>query len=127
MKTTACCADKARVAAYVAGILGSFLVFAGLVWVMRHYTQPVSVNQTKVADRYKNLQELNAANADLLNNYAWQDQAKGLVRLPIARSMELTVQEWQDDPAVARSNLIARIEKATAPPPKAPEKPSEFE
>ncbi|MBI4325671.1 MAG: hypothetical protein HY674_10460 [Chloroflexi bacterium] len=126
MKAPACCADKARVAAYAAGILGSFLVFAGLVWVMRHYTRPVPVNQTKVAERYKNLQELNAANADLLNNYAWQDQAKGFVRLPIARSMELTVQEWKD-PAAARSNLIARIEKAAAPPPKAPEKPSEFE
>ncbi|MEK7685995.1 MAG: hypothetical protein AAB466_11290 [Verrucomicrobiota bacterium] len=126
MKATICCADKARVAAYVAGILGSFLVFAGLVWVMRHYTQPVPVNQTKVADRYRNLQELNAANADVLHNYGWQDQTKGLVRLPIARSMELTVQEWKD-PAAARSNLIARIEKATALPPKAPEKPSEFE
>lgn len=126
MKLNACCADKARVAAYVAGILGSFLVFAGLVWVMRHYTQPAPVNQTKVTERYKNLQELNAANADLLNNYAWQDQAKGFVRLPIARSIELTAQEWKD-PAAARSNLIARIEKATALPPKAPEKPSEFE
>jgi hypothetical protein len=37
--------------------------------------------------------------------------------------MEITLQEWQN-PQAARSNLMARVEKATA---KAPEKPSQFE
>ena len=57
---------------------------------------------------------------------AWADQTKGLVRLPIAEALKITRREWQN-PAQARSNLIARVEKATALPPKAPEKPSEFE
>ena len=70
--------------------------------------------------------ELRAAEVDALNNPGWIDQAKGVVRLPIAEALKLTEREWLD-PAAARSNLIARVEKATALPPKAPEKPSAFE
>lgn len=126
LKTDSCCAEKGRCTAYVLGILGTFLLMAGLVWLMRHYTQPPPIDQARNAERLKFYAEMKAANAEALNNYAWQDQAKGLVRLPVARAMELTLKEWQN-PAAARSNLIARVEKATAPAPKAPEKPSEFE
>jgi len=48
------------------------------------------------------------------------------VRLPIAEAKKLALRDWQN-PAAARSNLIARVEKATAAPPKAPEKPNPFE
>jgi hypothetical protein len=125
LKTDSCC-EKGRCTAYVLGILGTFLLMAGLVWLMRHYTQPAPLDADRTAERIKNLKEMRAANEEALNNYAWQDQAKGLVRLPVARAMDITLQEWQN-PAAARSNLIARMEKATAPAPKAPEKPSEFE
>ena len=84
------------------------------------------VAQERVDLRRKALAEVNAANAVILNNYAEVDKAKGLWRVPIARALEVTLQEWQD-PAAARSNLIARAEKAAAAPPKPPEKPSEFE
>ena len=67
-----------------------------------------------------------AASADALNNYGWQDQAKKLIRLPITNAMQLTIREYQD-PAAARSNLIARADKAFAPPPKVPEKPNVYE
>jgi hypothetical protein len=40
--------------------------------------------------------------------------------------MKLALRDWQN-PAAARSNLIARVEKATAVPPPAPAKPSQFE
>ena len=61
-----------------------------------------------------------------MNNVGWVDQAKGVVRLPIADAVKLAEQQWQN-PAKARADLIARVEKATALPPKAPEKPSQFE
>ena len=110
----------------VIGILGSFLIVAALVWAMRHYTQPPPLGEDRVAVRKKALAELRAAEAEGLNTYGWVDQAKGVVRLPIAEAMKLTLREWQN-PAAARSNLIAREEKATAAPPKAPEKPNPFE
>ena len=126
IKTETGCAKKSCCTAYVLSILGTFLVMAALVWLMRHYTQPAPLGADRAAERIKNLKEMRAANEEALNNYAWQDPAKGLVRLPIARAMEITLQEWQN-PAAARSNLIARMEKAIAPAPKPPEQPSPFE
>ena len=111
---------------YLVGILGAFLIVAALVWYAQRYTRPQPLGEDRVAARKKALAELRAAEANELENYGWVDQAKGVVRLPIAAAMQLTLREWQD-PAVARSNLVARVAKATAAPPAAPAKPSEFE
>ena len=102
------------------------LIFAGLVWKMRQYTTPPPLGAQRAAERAKALAELRAAETEALNNVGWIDPTKGLVRLPIADALKLAEREWQN-PAQARSNLIARVEKATALPPKAPEKPSAFE
>jgi hypothetical protein len=113
----------------VLAIAGTFLIVAALVGIMRKYTQPAPLGAARIQERKKDLAEIQAANAEALNNYGWQDQAKGLVRLKIAEAMRLTVQEYQI-PAAARSNLIARADKAFAPPPpapKVPEKPNPFE
>ena len=118
--------DAARLTAYAVGILGTFLIVAMLVLAMRHYTQPAPVGAKRVEERYKFLQDQRAADAKAINEYDWVDKDKGIVRLPIQRVVELTLQEWQN-PAAARSNLISRVEKATAAPPKAPEKPNIYE
>jgi hypothetical protein len=102
------------------------LIFAALVWKTRQYTTPAPLNAGRAAERAQALMELRAAETDALNNVGWVDQAKGVVRLPIADAMKLVEHEWQN-PAKARADLIARVEKATALPPKAPEKPSAFE
>jgi hypothetical protein len=102
------------------------LIFAGLVWKMREYTTPTPLGAQRAAERAKALAELRAAETDALNNVGWVDPAKGLVRLPITYTMGLVEIKWQN-PAKARADLIARVEKATALPPKAPEKPSAFE
>jgi hypothetical protein len=112
--------------AYVIGFLGCFLIVAALAWAMLHYSQPAPLGEDRIAVRKKALAELRQAEADELNNYGWVDQAKGVVRLPIAEAKKMALRNWQN-PAAARSNLIARVEKATAAPPKAPEKPSPFE
>jgi hypothetical protein len=112
--------------AYLAGILGSLLIVAALVWAMQRYTQPPSLGEDRAAVRKKALADLRAAEASELESYGWVDQTKGVVRLPIAEAMKLALRDWQN-PAAARSNLIARVEKATAVPPPAPAKPSQFE
>ena len=112
--------------AYVIGILGSLLIVAALVWAMQRYTQPPPLGEDRVAVRKKALADLRAAEASELNSYGWVDQSKGVVRLPINEAMKLTLRGWEN-PVAARSNLIARVEKATAVPPAAPAKPSAFE
>jgi len=111
---------------YLIAVLGSFLIVAALAWAIHRYTQPPPLGEDRAAVRAKALAELRAAEKEALENVGWIDQSKGLVRLPIEDAMALVLREWQN-PSAARSNLIARVEKATAPPPKVPEKPSIFE
>jgi hypothetical protein len=114
---------KCGTCVYIVAVLGAFLIVAGLVAIMRHYTRPIPLGQDRAAFRAKTLKELQASNADVLDNpnYAWQDPVKGIVRMPIKRAMELSLQLWQN-PAAARASLTARVEKATAVP-----KPMSFE
>jgi hypothetical protein len=111
---------------YLFAVGGAFLIVALLVWAMRHYTTPPPLAAQRAAEREKNLADLRAAEAVALNSYGWIDQGKGVVRLTVDRAVELTAAAGAD-PAAFRKDLIARVEKATAVPPKAPEKPSAFE
>jgi hypothetical protein len=107
----------------VAGILGSFLIVGALAWAIYRYAQPAPLGEDRAAVRAKALAELRAAETEALEHPAWIDESKGLVRLRIDDAMNIVLREWQNPPA-ARSNLIARVEKATFVP---PPKPSAFE
>ena len=117
---------KTSLALYGIAIFGSFLILAGLVWEMRRASAPAPLGQDRIKERKKNLAEIRAAEAEGLSTYAWVDKGKGIARLPIARALEITLQEYQN-PSAARSNRIARAEKAAAAAPKAPEKPNQYE
>ena len=112
--------------AYAVAIVGTFLIVAALVSVMRKHSQPPPIDAKRIAERSKALADLRAEEAVALNTPDWIDQAKGIVRLPITNAMEMVLRDWQN-PAAAKSNLVARVEKATFVPPPPPQKPSEFE
>lgn len=125
--------NRVGVTIYVVAVLGCFLIVAGLIWATRHYTQPEPLGEARIQERHKNLAELRQTEAKLLTEYDWRDKSREIVRLPVittdgrpGRAIELTVQEWQN-PLAARSNLIVRVTKATAPAPKAPEQPNKYE
>jgi hypothetical protein len=103
----------------VVAILVIFFLMSGAIWLMYHYTQPGPVEETRWAERAKNLADLKAKNQELLETYGWVSKERGVVRLPIARAMELTVKEWQN-PAAGREGLVARMEKALPPLPPTP-------
>jgi hypothetical protein len=114
-------------AVYFIAVLGVFLIAGGLAWFLAYRTRPAPLNQARVEERLKNLHDINAAAAQALDTFGWQDQAKGLVRLSITSAMDLVIREWKD-PAVGRSNLLARVERANPPPPPPePQQPSIFE
>jgi hypothetical protein len=110
--------------AYAVGILGAFLIVAALVVVMQHYTKPAPIDEGRAAARAKALAELRAAESEAMRTPGWIDQAKGVARLRVEDAMKIVEREWGKDPGAARSNLIARVVKATAVP---PPKPSAFE
>jgi hypothetical protein len=118
--------QKVRLGAYAAAFFGTFLIVALLVRLMQSYTEAPSIPATRAAEREKILTDYKAANEPLVKKYDWQDQAKGFVRVPIERAKELVLKEWQD-PAAARSNMMARAAKEFAPPPKAPEPVNPYE
>ena len=113
--------------AYAAGILGSFLIVAVLVWAMHSYTQPPPLGEQRAKERAQALAKLRAEEAEALSTPAWLDPNKGIVRLPIEAAMKIVERDWGQNPVAARSNLVSRVEKATEPPPKVPEKPSPLE
>ena len=113
--------------AYVIAVLGAFLIVACLVWAMRHYTEPAPLGEDRAAVRAKTLAELRAAETEALNTTGWVDATKGIVHLRIEDAMTWVEQQWGSNPSAARSNLMSRVDKATAPPPRVPEKPSQFE
>ena len=117
-----CCVSKTI---NTIAILGTFLIVGWLAWLMIA-NKPAPIGAERGAERRKAAGELKSASSEALSSIGWQDQNKGLVRLPVDVAMQVTVQKSKD-PKAARADLMARVEKATATPPKAPEKPSEFE
>ena len=105
---------RPKVAACAVTVTVIFFLMAGAIWFMYHYTQPGPVEETRWAERAKNLAGLNAKSKEGLESFGWVSQDRGVVRLPIAQAMKLTAKEWQD-PAVGRAGLIARMEKALPP------------
>ena len=113
---------------YVVAIVGAFLIMFVLVRAMQHYMRAPNVTQNRAEERRKARIALQAANTEALESPAgWVDKSKGIVRLPLTRAMELTLQEWKTNAAGARSNLIMRVEKRDFVPPKPPEKPNIYE
>lgn len=111
---------------YTLAVLVALLIVAALVWAMKHYTTPADLTAARAAERAKNLMEMRAAEVQAMQTFGWVDQPKGVVRLTVDRAMELTIADSQN-PAQARADLLERVKKATAVPPPAPEKPSQFE
>lgn len=103
---------------YLLGGMGVLMIMAAVVRIAIRETQPLPVGQRRAEERRKYLAELRQSNADVLNNYAWVDQPKGVVRIPVGNAIELMRQEWQN-PAQGRKKLLARIEKANAVMPNA--------
>jgi hypothetical protein len=115
-----------RTCGTIVAIIGTLLVMAILVKIMRHYTETPSLAADRAAERMKILADFKTDNEPLIEKYAWQDQTKGIVRVPIDRAKELVLAEWQN-PAVAHSNLMDRAAKAFAPAPKPPPVKNEYE
>lgn len=115
-----------RASGAVIGFIIGSVIFIALSVIVGFLVKPPAIDADRAAQRIKDLAEIQAAESNALFNPAWIDQQRGIVRLPIDTAIGIAAEEWQN-PAQARADLIKRAEKANAPLPKAPEKPSEFE
>ena len=124
-----CCGEGCRSKlAYFVGALVVILLGVGLNAMLRHYTETgaQAAREARAKERSKAQSEVRQAAAQELSTVGVVNKEKGFYRIPVQAAMELTLQDYQT-PAAARSNFIARVDKANAAPPKPPEKKSEFE
>jgi hypothetical protein len=108
---------KAKCAVSVVAILAAFLLMVFLVRQMTKLAQPAPVGAERAAARAKENAAIRAEGATALQSWGYVDQPRGVVRMPIDDAMKLTVQGYQQAGAF-RTDVLARVEKATAPPPK---------
>ena len=69
------------------------LLFVIAVRLLLGFAPAPDEDAARAAERVKAHQELEAENAQKLQNYAWVDKAKGTVQVPIERAMELAIVE----------------------------------
>lgn len=108
---------KGKLAITVVAVLATFLLMAFLVRQMVRVTRPAPVGASIGAARAEENAKIRAAGVDAAKNWGYSDQARGMVRLPMEDAMKLTVQGYQNAGAF-KTDLVARAEKASAPPPK---------
>jgi len=75
------------------GTFALFLLFAAAVqWMVKSGDRSAFDEEAlRAKQRYEILGKVRAENNSLVSGYAWADQAKGTVRIPLDRAMELTV------------------------------------
>ena len=95
-------------------IAACFVMMFYIVRGMYIENNPGRVNSARAAERIKARNELREKTSTALLQGGAIDTNKGLVRIPIARAMQMTVEAYQN-PETARSNLIARAQKAAEP------------
>jgi len=115
-----------RASSAATGFIVASLVFIALAVVVKFSVHVPAIDADRNAARAKALAEIRTTEEKSLNTAGWIDQSRGIVRLPIEKAMQATLQAWQN-PAQARADLISRQQKASAPAPVAPAKPSAFE
>ena len=116
METRTRPAEVGKLTVYSVAILAVLLIGYVLIHAMRAYVPAAPVNAKRAAERAAGRAEVMAnAQKELHGDPVYINKANGVVRLPIDRAMELVVQGGKD-PAAFRSNLLTRVETATAQP-----------
>ena len=67
----------------------------GGLWLNRSSSATETEDADRAAVRTKNLAELQASDSNALTTYGWNDQAKGIVHIPITKAMELVLPTLQ--------------------------------
>ncbi|PWU07132.1 MAG: hypothetical protein C5B43_00790 [Verrucomicrobia bacterium] len=75
------------------GVVAIVALIGGLAMFLYFINAPKPINSEIVSERKARLAEVNAKQNELISTYAWIDQSKGVVRIPIERAMQITVEE----------------------------------
>ena len=76
----------------VAGIVGAVLLFVLVVTLQAVFYRAERAEVVRKGAEPDELAQVRAAQQELLNGYRWVDEKQGVVRIPIARAMELVAE-----------------------------------
>ena len=98
MSDTSSCSDSKCCSAFGATLIaaiGGFAIFALILVVayLPNKAAPVGDGVKTPAQRKAALAELHGKEHTAATTYGWVDKDKGVVRLPVDRAIELTIQE----------------------------------
>jgi len=84
----------------IATSLGCALLLVVVFYVYgKHRPAALGDGVLTATQRTENLNKLHANEQKLASGYSWVDQGKGVVRLPLSRAIELTVEELKSGSA----------------------------
>jgi hypothetical protein len=78
-------------------VVGVLIILVAAIFAGIRLAGTGSATETEDAERaavrLKNLEEVKAADTAQVTTYGWNDRAKGVVRIPVKRAMELVLPE----------------------------------
>jgi len=91
-------------------ILIGLVVFGALTGLIlcKYRANNPTYDQARATERSKKLTDLQKKEAELLDNYAVADEAKGIYRIPISKAMELEVEALKNKPLRAAGAIPAK-------------------
>lgn len=100
------------------GVIGAVVIFAIILLLQVIYFRTTAAQRAADLDRpYAELENLTASQQEKLASYRWIDRQKNVAGVPIARAMELTVQDIAD-------GKLPPAQPIAKPEPKPSEKPA---
>lgn len=108
-----CC----RTTVTVVVVLATFLLMGFLVNRMVKLTRPQPVDQARATERAFEGGKIRAEGVEKAKAWGLVDQPRGIVRLPVEDAVKLTLEGYKDA-AKFKTDLAARLEKASVAPPK---------
>lgn len=97
--------------------IGVILLFVLIVWIAYLPTRPQPLDQALIEQRKKTLADVRAKQFKLVNSYEIIDAQNKIVRIPVERAMELTIQRLNTKSGsdLSNSQSVAPLAAATTP------------
>jgi hypothetical protein len=99
--------------------IGALIVSVVLIVQFWNFTIQAEVDRKQQRPVASALANLRASEEGRLTNYEWANQTEGVVRIPVARAIELTLRDWDSRPTGlmdSADKMALDKQKANTPP-----------